>query len=68
MDNVILYSTPTCPNCAVLRKKMTSKNIPFVDNQSTEEMEALNITRVPALKVGDEIMDFGKANKWINEQ
>ena len=68
MNSVTLFSTPTCPNCAVLRKKMTSKNISFTENQSVEDMQALGISRVPVLKVDDEIMDFGKANKWINEQ
>lgn len=68
MNSVTLYSTPTCPNCAVLRKKMAAKGIEFTDNQSVEEMTALGISRVPVLKVGDEIMDFGAANKWIKEQ
>ena len=68
MNTVILYSTPTCPNCAVLRKKMNAKNISFIDNHSIEDLQSLGITRVPVLKVDDEIMNFGKANKWINEQ
>ena len=66
--NITLYSTPTCPNCAVLRKKMNSKNIIFNENQSIEEMESLGIMSVPVLKVDDQIMGFGEANKWINNQ
>lgn len=65
---VTLYSTAVCPNCAVLRKKMDAKGIEYEDKQNVEELQALGINRVPVLKVDDELLDFGKANKWINEQ
>lgn len=66
-DVVVLYSTG-CPKCIVLKKKLDSKGIEYTENNSVEEMLSLNITLVPALKVGESIMDFAQANAWVNEQ
>lgn len=66
-EEVILYSTG-CPKCTVLKKKLDNKGIEYTENNSVEEMLSLNITLVPALKVGGSLMDFARANTWINEQ
>ena len=65
--NVILYSTG-CPKCKILKKKLAEKNIDYAENQNVEAMVALGIDQVPVLKIDGEMMNFGKANQWVNNQ
>ena len=39
---IILYSTG-CPKCEVLKKKLKTKNIEYVENNNVEDMESLGI-------------------------
>lgn len=61
----ILYSTG-CPKCSVLKKKLEEKNIMYEECSSVERMLELGITTVPVLSVDSELMEFGEAIKWIN--
>lgn len=65
-ETLILYSTG-CPRCNVLIKKLDNKNLKYSVVSSVEEMQELGISEVPVLKVGDNFLNFGQANKWINE-
>ena len=67
MDKLILYSTG-CPKCNVLKKKMDSKNIKYVECNSISEMEKLNISSVPMLMVNGELMMFNEAVDYINKR
>lgn len=65
---VVLY-TIGCPRCKVLAKKLQLKGIEFEECHSMEEMNKLGITSVPQIQVdGGELMNFTKANNWINQQ
>lgn len=64
--NLILYST-NCPKCNVLKKKLDSKSIQYIENHSVEEMLALGITQAPVLSVDGELLDFPRANEWVNQ-
>lgn len=65
--NIVFY-TIGCPSCKVLQTKLDSKGIKYEINESVEEMLALGIKSAPALKVGDSIMKFSEAIKWVNGQ
>lgn len=65
---VVVYSFPTCPKCKVLKSKLQRKNINYTEIQDIEKMQELGISSVPYLQVNDELMDFTKANAWVNEQ
>lgn len=65
--NVVLYST-NCPKCLILEKKLTQKGISFEINNNVEAIRELGYLAAPLLKVDDEVMDFSKANTWINAQ
>lgn len=65
---VTIYTTPTCPKCQVLKKKMADKGIEYVECQDVDKMMSMGITTVPWLEVDGELMDFGKANTWVNER
>ncbi len=62
---IILYSTG-CPRCKVLETKLNQKNIKYIVCNDVREMEGKNISTVPCLEVEGEILDFGKAVKWVN--
>lgn len=62
---ITLYTTG-CPKCRILRQKLEHAGIEFVINTDVEEMQAMGFTTVPMLKVGDEVLNFGEAVKWVN--
>lgn len=63
---IILYSTDTCPKCAILKEKMFAKKIEFEECKDQQKMRDLTITQVPYLQVNGELLDFSAANKYIN--
>lgn len=65
MLKVILYSTH-CPKCEILKKKLTDKNVNFTEVNDTDIMLEKGFMSAPMLEVGDEVMSFSNANKWIN--
>ena len=65
--DVTLYTTH-CPKCSILEKKLTSKNIEYEEVTNTQAMLDKGFVNVPILEVDGIIMDFTKANTWINEQ
>lgn len=62
---VTLYTTG-CPKCKVLKQKLIEKGVHFIENTNTDEMVALGLQTVPALKVDDKILSFGAAVLWVN--
>lgn len=66
---VIVYSTPVCPKCKVLKAKLERKGINYIEEHSIEKMQELGIDVVPCLQIDEgPLMNFGEANKWVNEQ
>lgn len=65
--DIILYSTG-CPKCKILKNKLESKGVHYTENTDIDEMIALGMKSAPALKVGDEMFDFGHAVTWVNNQ
>lgn len=65
--DVTLYTTH-CPKCGILEKKLASKSIKYEEVTDTQVMLNKGFVNVPILEVDGIIMDFTKANTWINEQ
>lgn len=65
--NVTLYTTH-CPKCRVLEAKLNSKKVDFniIDNE--ELMIEKGFQSAPMLEVDDNVMNFGEAIKWVNNQ
>ena len=63
----ILYTTH-CPKCNVLEKKLKNKNIEFEICEDIDLMLSKGIQQAPYLEVDNELMDFSKAIKWVNEK
>ena len=63
-----LYTTH-CPRCKVLETKMSKKGINYEEINSIDIMTEKGFKSVPVLELEDgTILDFAKANSWINEQ
>lgn len=63
---VILYTTH-CNRCNIISKKLQESNIEYTEFTDVEKMLEMGFSVMPMLEVDGVIMDFGTANKWINE-
>lgn len=62
-----LFSTG-CPKCAILKKKLSQKDIEYTEVNDIQQMLDMGLQSVPWLEVEGQMMNFDQANKWINEQ
>lgn len=62
-----MYSTH-CPKCKILETKLKQKNIEYEECTDINEMLSKGIETVPILEVDGQMLDFGKAVKWVNER
>lgn len=65
MKQVILYSNG-CPKCRVIKSKLESKKIKFIESDDTQKLLSFGYKTYPVLEVDDKMMDFVSANKWVN--
>ena len=66
MQDIVLYSTH-CPKCRILETKLKQKGIKYTEENDVKKMLDMGLKSVPWLCVDGKMMDFGQANKWINE-
>ena len=64
---VKMYSTH-CPKCKILETKLKQKNIEYEECTDINEMLSKGIETVPILEVDGQMLDFGKAVRWVNER
>ena len=62
---VTLYSTG-CPRCIVLEKKLDMAGIEYEIVSDVDVMFSKGLRAAPYLEVDGEMMNFAKANTWIN--
>lgn len=60
-----LYSTH-CPQCNTLEIKLNRAGIEYEICDDKEVMAALGLKAAPALDIGDQILNFSQAVKWVN--
>lgn len=66
-EKVILYTTH-CPRCKALAMKLDQARIKYTECEDVRVMLSKGLTQAPGLGVGDMLMDFAAAIKWINER
>lgn len=57
-----------CPKCRILETKLKTKGIQYEECNDIDTMLEMGILSVPQLEVDGELLDFAKANQWINER
>ena len=65
--DMVLFSSPTCPRCKVLKAKLKLANIVFSETEDYSELIATGISELPILKIGEKYYNFSSAIKYINE-
>lgn len=65
-DEIILYSTSTCPNCEVVKKKFDLEGINYKINQDITEMRSIGIRSVPVVKCNEELFFYDNILNNIN--
>lgn len=66
MDKEIVLYGNGCPQCQILETKLNQKDMRYTHVTDVEIMTAKGFTRVPMLEVGNVIMDFPEAVKFVN--
>jgi glutaredoxin len=66
MTSIVLY-TIDCPKCKILESKLNLKNISYEVFKDKDKMIEKGLSTMPVLEVDGQLLDFGKAIKWINE-
>lgn len=66
--NVIVYSSTGCPQCDVLKMKLSQKGIQYEVCDDVDEMERLGIQSIPVLSVDGRLMNFPEAFNYVNER
>lgn len=64
----IIYTQEGCPKCNVLKKKMDSKNIKYVECNDIDVLTSKGIEFTPMLEVNDIMMGYVDAIKWLSER
>lgn len=67
MQDLILY-TIGCPKCTQLEKRLNQKGIKYTICSDVAVMTSLGIKSLPYLKVGDQLLNFNEAWKWVATQ
>ena len=64
---MILYTKPDCPLCTVVKVKLNAKEIDYTISMNEEEMDKLNIDRVPVLQLDNGmLLDFKEILQHID--
>lgn len=67
-DKTVIFFSTHCPKCRALEMLLKQHNINYVEHTDVDEMISLGLTSAPGLKVGDNILSFPEAMKWVKEQ
>ena len=63
-----LFTLPTCPICEMVKKKLNTKDIPYVERSFEELPEQINTDRAPVLYTeAAYLLSPMEINKWIEE-
>lgn len=58
-QNVIIYSTPTCPYCTQAKDYLKDKGVAFVDHNVATDLEARNEMVQKSGQLGVPVIDVG---------
>ena len=65
---MIVYSSTTCPNCRMIKSKLTKLGIEYTVNENMDEMRTLGIKGIPSIQLDDgTILDYAATIKYVKE-
>lgn len=67
LEQIKLFTSPTCPNCQVLKRLMDENKIQFSEVQDYNVMEEEGVMSLPTMKAEDRLLPFMDAVNYIRE-
>ena len=64
-DSIIVYSSPTCPRCKMLKMELSKKGISFQSCEDEEEVLRVVGPEIPVLYAEGRYMKFKEAIDWV---
>lgn len=68
MEGITIYAAEGCPKCAALKKQLDEKSITYSVCSDVDYMLSRGFDYIPMLEVGNEVMNYKQALKWVREQ
>ena len=65
---MVIYTTPGCGKCKILKKKLESKHISYDECQDVDKMQSMGLSNLPVLEVDGELLPFSAAVEYVNER
>lgn len=67
---ILLYTSPTCPTCKMIKMKLNNKQIQFEETHDIQPLMEKGIQRLPVMKLdnGTYLTSPTEMNNWIKEQ
>lgn len=65
---MILYTTPTCPKCKVIKMKLDKAGLAYTVVEDMDQMQMLGIKSVPVMQKDGQLLDFNEIIKFIKEE
>lgn len=62
---IILYSSPSCPKCKILERKLVEKGIEFKKTYELEEIQARKFYSLPVLQSDEDFLTYAEAYQKI---
>lgn len=67
MEQIKLFTSPTCPNCTVLKRLLNDRGIGFTEDQDVDTMQKEGVMSLPTIKTGDTLLPYPAAVNYIRE-
>ncbi len=63
-----LYGVHGCGMCSALEQRMKAQKLAYEKIEDMERIKALNLDSIPALDIGDKILYFPDAVKYLQQK
>lgn len=67
MEQIKLFTSPTCPNCQVLKRLMNDSAIEYNEVQDYDAMEKEGVMSLPTIKTDSKLLPYVDAVNYIRE-
>ena len=68
MEQIILYTSDTCTRCKTVKEMLRIHSVDYVEVTDRDYIMSLDIENVPAIKVGDKIIDnYVSVLAWLQK-
>ena len=65
---ITVYTTKHCPQCQLLKQRLTQLGIKFDVFDDEEKMREMGISSVPVMQVDEKMLNFREALNYLNER